>query len=114
MVFYRGFDTKYNNYGSRGSYNWITNSIFYATDFAIRNKGKVVKFDLEMSQLKVCPIDMGSVPGEGDIETALEFGYNCFRRTLGTDTMNRTIYGWCVFDRQLLSDGELIMDCRFK
>ncbi len=88
MEVFRGFDVRYPNYGSPSPDRiWVTNSIFYATRFAERQKGQVVRFDVDPKLLE-------------KKSNKREFTY---------EIDGHKAYGWCLKDPSILQNPEIIM-----
>lgn len=110
MEVYRGFDFRHypDNWGSPGNWVWVSNSPFYADNYARRVKGKMLEFDLDVKRLKPCE-DRGNLSCE-QVEQRKAEGYNCFVRNFGYNPLGEKEMGYCIFDFSLLTNERISVD----
>lgn len=109
MKVYRGYNTDYDNFGSPPDQPiWVTVSIFYASGYAERNKGRVVEFDLNKRDLKIYPGKMCSPVSNDFKKKVLKAGCNCFQMSYGQDCFGQEQVGWAIFDKTILKNPKIV------
>ncbi len=109
MKVYRGYNTDYDNFGSPPDQPiWVTVSIFYASGYAERNKGRVVEFDLNKKDLKIYPGKMCSPVSNDFKKKVLKAGCNCFQMSYGQDCFGQEQVGWAIFDKTILKNPKIV------
>ena len=109
MKVYRGYNTNYDNFGSPPDQPiWVTVSIFYASGYAERNRGRVVEFDLDKKDLKLYPKSMFSPVSEEFKQKVLKAGCNAFQMSYGKDCFGNEQTGWAIFDKSILKNPEIV------